>query len=34
VQIVGDGAEWITNIVRDAFPGNTTLFTNDFYFAH
>ena len=33
VQIVGDGAEWIANIVRDAFPGNHVIFTNDFYHA-
>jgi hypothetical protein len=33
VQIVGDGAEWIANIVRDAFPGKTIIFTNDFYHA-
>ena len=33
VQIVGDGAEWIANIVRDAFPGSTAIFTNDFYHA-
>ena len=33
VQIVGDGAEWIANIVRDAFQGNTLIFTNDFYHA-
>ena len=33
VQIVGDGAEWIANIVRDAFPGQHVIFTNDFYHA-
>lgn len=33
VQIVGDGAEWIANIVRDAFPASTLIFTNDFYHA-
>ena len=33
VQIVGDGAEWIANIVRDAFPGDRVIFTNDFYHA-
>ncbi len=33
VQIVGDGAEWIANIVRNAFSGNTVIFTNDFYHA-
>ena len=33
VQIVGDGAEWIANIVRIAFPGKNVIFTNDFYHA-
>ena len=33
MQIVGDGAEWIANIVRDAFPASTLIFTNDFYHA-
>ncbi len=33
VQVVGDGAGWISNIVRDAFPGKTVIFTNDFYHA-
>jgi hypothetical protein len=31
VQIVGDGAEWISNIVQEAFPGQSVIFTNDFY---
>ena len=33
VQIVGDGAEWIANIVRIAFPDKDVIFTNDFYHA-
>jgi hypothetical protein len=33
IQIVGDGAEWIANIVRDAFPGADVVFTCDFYHA-
>jgi hypothetical protein len=33
IQIVGDGAEWIENIVRIAFPGKDIIFTNDFYHA-
>lgn len=33
VQIVGDGAEWILNIVRKTFPGKAVIFTNDFYHA-
>ena len=33
VQIVGDGAEWIANIVEKAFPDNKVIFTNDFYHA-
>ncbi len=33
IQIVGDGAEWIENIVRVAFPGKDIIFTNDFYHA-
>lgn len=33
VQIVGDGAEWIANIVKTAFPGKDVIFTNDFYHA-
>lgn len=33
VQIVGDGAEWIANIVKIAFPGKDVIFTNDFYHA-
>lgn len=33
VQIVGDGAEWIANIVQTAFPGKDVIFTNDFYHA-
>jgi len=31
VQIVGDGADWIANIVRNAFPGREVIFTVDFY---
>lgn len=31
VQIVGDGAEWIENIVKEAFPDKQIIFTNDFY---
>lgn len=33
VQVVGDGAEWIANIVEKAFPDNDIIFTNDFYHA-
>ena len=33
IQIVGDGAEWIVGVVRNAFPGSTVIFTNDFYHA-
>jgi hypothetical protein len=33
IQIVGDGAEWIANIVRKAFPGKDIVFTVDFYHA-
>lgn len=33
IQIVGDGAEWILNIVKNAFPGNDIIFTVDFYHA-
>ena len=33
VQVVGDGAEWIANIVRIAFPSKNVIFTNDFYHA-
>lgn len=33
IQVVGDGAEWIANIVRDAFPGADVVFTCDFYHA-
>lgn len=33
IQVVGDGAEWIANIVRDAFPGTDVIFTCDFYHA-
>ena len=33
IQVVGDGAEWIANIVRDAFPGADVIFTCDFYHA-
>lgn len=33
VQVIGDGADWIANIVRDAFPGADVIFANDFYHA-
>ena len=33
IQVVGDGADWIANIVRDAFPGADVVFTCDFYHA-
>jgi hypothetical protein len=33
IQIVGDGAEWIANIVRKAFPGSDIVFTVDFFHA-
>ena len=33
IQAVGDGAEWIANIVRDAFPGTDVVFACDFYHA-
>lgn len=33
IQIVGDGAEWIANIVRTAFPDKEVIFTNDFFHA-
>jgi len=33
IQIIGDGAEWIAAIVRNAFPGALVIFTNDFYHA-
>lgn len=33
IQIVGDGADWIENIVKNAFPGNDIIFTVDFYHA-
>lgn len=33
IQICGDGAEWIENIVKQAFPGNDVIFVNDFYHA-
>ncbi len=33
IQIVGDGAEWIENIVRMSFPSQDVIFTNDFYHA-
>ena len=33
IQIVGDGAEWIANIVKKAFPGVDITFTVDFYHA-
>jgi hypothetical protein len=33
IQIVGDGAEWVANIVRKAFPSKVVIFTNDFYHA-
>jgi hypothetical protein len=33
IQIVGDGAEWIANIVKTAFPDKDVIFTNDFFHA-
>lgn len=33
VQICGDGAEWIEEIVKNAFPGSDVFFVNDFYHA-
>lgn len=33
IQIVGDGAEWIKNIVKKAFPGSDIVFTVDFFHA-
>ena len=33
IQVVGDGADWIANIVRDAFPGADVVFACDFYHA-
>lgn len=33
IQVVGDGAEWIAKIVKDAFPGTDVVFTCDFYHA-
>jgi hypothetical protein len=33
IQIVGDGADWIANIVRKAFPGSDIVFTVDFFHA-
>lgn len=33
IQVVGDGAEWIANIVRTAFPDKDVIFTNDFFHA-
>lgn len=33
IQIVGDGADWIANIVKNAFPGSDITFTVDFYHA-
>ncbi len=33
IQICGDGAEWIENIVKQAFPGKDVIFVNDFYHA-
>jgi hypothetical protein len=33
IQVVGDGADWIASIVRDAFPGADVVFTCDFYHA-
>jgi len=33
IQVVGDGAEWVANIVRKAFPGTDVVFTCDFYHA-
>lgn len=33
IQVVGDGADWIANIARNAFPGTDVVFTCDFYHA-
>ncbi len=33
VQVVGDGADWIAGIVRNAFPGADVVFACDFYHA-
>lgn len=33
IQVVGDGAEWIAKIVKNAFPGTDVVFTCDFYHA-
>lgn len=33
IQICGDGAEWIENIVKMAFPGDDVIFTVDFFHA-
>ena len=33
VQIIGDGADWIIGVVRNAFPSSSVIFTNDFYHA-
>lgn len=33
IQICGDGAEWIEQIVKQAFPGADIIFVNDFYHA-
>ena len=33
IQICGDGADWIENIVKEAFPGKEVIFVNDFYHA-
>ncbi len=33
IQVVGDGADWIANIVKNAFPGADVIFTCDFYHA-
>jgi hypothetical protein len=33
IQVVGDGAEWVANIARKAFPGSDIVFTVDFFHA-
>lgn len=33
IQVVGDGADWVANIVGKAFPGADIVFTCDFYHA-
>ena len=33
IQVIGDGADWVANIVAKAFPGADVTFTCDFYHA-